>query len=204
MYRAHGVNFYLSSGSAPFLSMEKVIERGLLTWEENRPHPRLMVISMFNLKIWHPLRKYLANLGTHHLLFTLCRPWQSSIKQELGRFSYIAWVRLRQIVTGSKKFQVGFLDYNYKQIINLIFPDISIHRQRILNIHLPLPARSSRWPARVTCRSLPSLSTSRKKGMEIWLGHLGFENSSSPVDWWIWRAKLVSSSVKTHCIQPWS
>ena len=46
MYRAHGVNFYLSSGSAPFLSMEKIIERGLLTWEENRPHPRLMVISM--------------------------------------------------------------------------------------------------------------------------------------------------------------
>ena len=120
MYRAHGVNFYLSSGSAPFLSMEKIIERGLLTWEENRPHPhpRLMVISMFDLKILHPLRKYLANLGTHHLLYTLCRPWQTSIKQELSRFSYIAWVRLRQIVTGSKKFQIGFLDFNYK-------PDVS-------------------------------------------------------------------------------
>lgn len=95
MYRAHCMNFYLTSESAHILSMGEIIERGLLTWEEDWPHPLLMVIS------------------TNNLVYTLCRPWQMSIKEELGRWSHVAWVRLRQIVTGSKKFQVGFLDYNY-------------------------------------------------------------------------------------------
>jgi hypothetical protein len=37
-----------------------------------------------------------------------------SIKEGLRRLSRVAGVRLRQIVTGSKKFQMGTLDHNYK------------------------------------------------------------------------------------------
>lgn len=49
--------------------------------------------------------------------------------------SYVAWVCLRQIVTGSKKFQVGFLDYNYK-------PDFSEYINSSTEVieHTPPPA----------------------------------------------------------------
>jgi len=114
MYRAPCVNFYLSSELNPFLSMEKIIERGLLTWEEEWPHPLLMVISTSTSKSDTLLHKYLANLGTTHLLYTLCRPKQTSIKEQLSRLLHVAGARLRQIITGSEKFRPCTWDHNYK------------------------------------------------------------------------------------------
>lgn len=94
-YYAHAADFYLSIEPQHFVPMEKIVEWGVIIWEK-RTRPSIQVIS------------------TLDLLFMFCCPKQMSITGNLFRWGRVAEIRLRQLLTGSKDFRVGGLDYGYK------------------------------------------------------------------------------------------
>ena len=147
-YYTHAADFYLSLLPDHFLSMERIVEWGLIIWEKET-RPSIQVISTSTSK--SDTSKHSVSSGTLDLLFMLCCPKQLSIKGNLFRLAGVAGIRLRQLLTGSNEFRVGALDYDYK-------PDFSeFISSSTEDTHTPASSPGSRAISERPSRSLSSI-----------------------------------------------